>query len=143
MLRIATTDQRMIVSDKVSWVHVHWKEPSEGEFRDSIRLLSTADYFVVDKRNRWVGLYVGFCLASNIEFILIGIPSDSYYGAYAHFSRREWRQFADKLPSEREYTELALADEIESTVNEIQSELRDHGTVGGIPATAVPFDHSG
>lgn len=80
---------------------------SEQEFRGSIGYISMCDYFAIDRRNRWAGIYIGFCLSHNIEFIEVGIPKGTYYGAYASLSRSEWRGFLAKLSEPGTSTEIS------------------------------------
>ncbi len=110
-MRIAITSKRLEIPSEHSLVLVNPASSlSENEFRTNIQLLTSSEYFVTDRRNKLIGAYIGFCLGTNIPFITVGLPQGTFHGAYAHLSRREWREFIDKLTGE--YTELELAEDI-------------------------------
>ncbi len=79
---------------------------SEVDLRVGLKLLSNVDYFVTDRTNKWIGIYIGFALAHNISYVTVNLGTNSFYGSYADLTRREWREFSRALPDAGEITEL-------------------------------------
>ncbi len=121
-MKIATTSLVLQIPERnhdYSWI-THFYNLSESDFRVNIGKLSMAEYFVFDSYNRWIGSYVGFCLASNIPFIQVDLQPNTFHGTYANLSRNEWREFSDKL--EGKYEELELSEEIQAHYDRILDE---------------------
>ncbi len=98
--------------------HVYYapvEYPTEIQFRSTLHDLANCDHFVIDRRTRWVGMYVGFCIANSISFLTVDLPVRTYFGANAEFSRSDWREYSGQLG---ESTELAVAEEMEDRERE-------------------------
>ena len=71
---------------------------SPEDLRQVISILLSSQYVVIDKRDKWAGMLVGFSLANNIPFITVGIPENSYYGQFKHcLTYGKWRKFVTNL----------------------------------------------
>ncbi len=129
-MRIAITSQKLRIPDTHEYFQVqHHAKITELEFRGALQVLSQCEYFAVDCRNRWVGIYVGFCLANNIPYVVIGLPKDAYFASYASFTKSEWRKFAGYL-DDSEYTELHRSEAQDAI---IEDSIYDRRTMGNIP----------
>ncbi len=126
-MKIAITSRSLKTADGHDWELVEWDPEAEELFRQGLRTIAYCDYFVVDVRNFYAGVYVGFCLQNNIPVIAIVDRSVfGIHGEYARLTLDEWRQFSGSLEGTIE--ELQVTEEL-------QDQGKDQRAVGELPGT--------